>query len=38
LAVVGAAQLKLANVRMELAATTKELEAVETQGPPKSAK
>jgi TolA-binding protein len=38
LAVVGAAQLKLANVRMELAATTKELEAAETQGPPKSAK
>jgi hypothetical protein len=38
LTVVAAAQQKLANVRMELEATRKELEALEAQGPPKVSK
>jgi TolA-binding protein len=35
LAVVGAAQMKLADIRKELTDTRKTLEAMETQGPPK---
>ena len=38
LAAVGAVQMKLADIRRELADTRKTLEALETQGPPKAAK